>query len=155
MFNLQVYRSVLLASKGSRKRRNSGGSETSRKRRNSGGSETSKDDSGSNSPIPSEGSKEEGNTEKDEKGKWFRSLLLFFHSDFFSFNVCVYVFCLTFFQILVDWGDNCKFALNSHKTSVFEVEVKLLSLKESRIKFIFNLPLMFYCQSLHLFVFFF
>lgn len=51
-----MYRSVLLASKGSRKRRNSGESETS------------KDDSGSNSPIPSEGSKDESNNEKDEKG---------------------------------------------------------------------------------------
>lgn len=50
-----VYRSVLLVSKGSRKRRHSGSSETS------------KDDSGSNSPIPSEGSKDEGNNEKESK----------------------------------------------------------------------------------------
>ncbi|CAL1274293.1 unnamed protein product [Larinioides sclopetarius] len=48
-----VYRSVLLASKG-------------KKRRNSGSSENSKDGSGSNSPVPSENSKSE-NTDKDEK----------------------------------------------------------------------------------------
>ncbi|GFY72547.1 retinoblastoma-like protein 1 [Trichonephila inaurata madagascariensis] len=49
-----VYRSVLLASKGNKKRRNSGSSETS------------KDGSGSNSPVPSENSKSE-NTDKEEK----------------------------------------------------------------------------------------
>lgn len=65
VFFLKVYRSVLLVSKGSRKRRNSGSSETS------------KDDSGSNSPIPSENSKDDGNNDKDEKGNDYPSNLKF------------------------------------------------------------------------------
>lgn len=55
-FSIKVYRSVLLVSKGNKKRRNSGSSENS------------KDESGSNSPVPSDNSKSENN-EKDDKGK--------------------------------------------------------------------------------------